>query len=82
MLELEPLMPAVHRFPVNLTAPLKSAEKPSSARPFILRGVTARPVTPLPMLGSGQTSPGQTLVPRECNQDGKLIDDSYTVPDQ
>lgn len=79
----QPLMPGTHRFPVNVSAPPSSDEPPSAARPFILRGVTPRPVRAIADLVSAKhrTSPGQTLVPRTCNEDGKLVDDSYTVPD-
>lgn len=79
----DPLMPAVARFPVNLgTRPL-SEEGPSTARPFILRGVVARRVQ-LPeevVQAKHRTTAHDTLHARTCNQDGKLIDDSYTTPD-
>lgn len=79
----DPLMPVVQRFPVNLAAVPTSEELPSAARPFILRGVAPRPFRGSASVVSAKhrTSPGQTLVPRTCNEDGKMVDDSYTVPD-
>lgn len=79
----QPLMPGTHRFPMNPAAPPTSDEPPSVSRPFILRGVRPRPVhaTGQVVGAKHRTSPGQTLIPRKCNEDGKLVDDSYTVPD-
>lgn len=79
----DPLMPPAQRFPVNLAAVPTSDERPGTARPFILRGVTPRPFRGSAAVVSARhrTSPGPTLVPRKCNEDGKLVDDSYTVPD-
>jgi hypothetical protein len=77
------LMPTVQRFPVNLgTRPL-SAEGPSMARPFILRGVVARRVQPPKEAAQAKhrTTAHDTLHARTCNQDGTMIDDSYTTPD-
>lgn len=83
MVESDPLMPAVQRFPVNLAVVPTSEERPSIARPFILRGVTPRPFRGSAAVVSARhrTSPGPTLVPRTCNEDGRMVDDSYTVPD-
>lgn len=76
----DPLMPTVGRFPVNAgTRPL-SDENPSTVRPFILRGVRARRITVVPE-AKHRTTAHDTLHPRQCNEDGKLIDDSYTTPD-
>jgi hypothetical protein len=79
----DPLMPAVQRFPVNISVVPASDERPSTARPFILRGVTPRPFRGSADVVSARhrTSPGPTLVPRTCNLDGRIVDDSYTVPD-
>jgi hypothetical protein len=76
----DPLMPTGQRFPVNVgTRPL-SDEDPTIVRPFILRGVRARPITVVPE-AKHRTTPHDTFHARNCNQDGKLIDDSYTTPD-
>lgn len=75
----DPLVPTAQRFPVNLgTRPL-SEENPSQSRPFILRGVVARRVRPPE--ARHRTTAHDTLHARQCNEDGKLIDDSYTTPD-
>lgn len=82
-MDRDPLMPAVQRFPVNLAVVPTSDEQPSIARPFILRRVTPRPFRGSAEVVSARhrTSPGPTLVPRTCNVDGNIVDDSYTVPD-
>lgn len=82
-MESDPLMPGVQRFPVNLVAVPTSDEQPGIARPFILRSVTPRPFRGSAAVVSARhrTSPGPTLVPRTCNVDGMIVDDSYTVPD-
>ena len=73
-------MPTGGRFPVNVgTRPL-SDENPSSVRPFILRGVRARRITVLPE-AKHRTTAHDTFHARNCNEDGKLVDDSYTTPD-
>lgn len=79
----DPLMPTVQRFPVNLGSRPLSDEGPSAARPFILRGVIARQVQPLleAVQAKHRTTASDTLHARTCNQDGKMIDDSYTTPD-
>ncbi|MBV9312405.1 MAG: hypothetical protein JO100_01435 [Pseudonocardia sp.] len=79
----DPLMPTVQRFPVNLGARPLSEEGPSTARPFILRGVVARRVQPLDeaVHAKHRTTAHDTLHARTCNLDGKMIDDSYTTPD-
>jgi hypothetical protein len=79
----DPLMPTVQRFPVNLGARPLSDEGPSTARPFILRGVVARRVQPVDeaLQAKHRTTAHDTLHARTCNQDGKMIDDSYTTPD-
>ncbi len=79
----DPLMPTAQRFPVNLGSRPMSDEGPSTARPFILRGVVAR-VVQLPegtLAVKHRTTAHDTLHARTCNQDGKIIDDSYTTPD-
>jgi hypothetical protein len=79
----DPLMPIVQRFPVNLGARPLSNEEPSAVRPFILRGVIARQVQPREeaLQAKHRTTAHDTLHARNCNNDGKLIDDSYTTPD-
>lgn len=79
----DPLIPAAHRLPVNVSVPPLSDESPSAARPFILRGVAPRPAPAFagPLSAKHRTAPGNTLVPRTCNEDGRMVDDSYTVPD-
>lgn len=83
MVVSDPLMPAAQRFPVNLAAIPTSGELPSTSRPFILRSVAPRPFRGSADVVSARhrTSPGQTLIPRKCNEDGNMVDDSYTVPD-
>ncbi|RSN46023.1 hypothetical protein P3102_18840 [Amycolatopsis sp. QT-25] len=76
----DPLMPTVQRFPVNAGARPLSDENPSTVRPFILRGVRARRITVRPE-AKHRTTAHDTLHPRQCNEDGKMIDDSYTTPD-
>lgn len=53
------------------------------ARPFILRGVVARRVQPPKEAAQAKhrTTAHDTLHARTCNQDGTMIDDSYTTPD-
>jgi len=76
----DPLMPTNQRFPVNVgTRPL-SDENPSIARPFILRSVQARQITVVPE-AKHRTTAHDTFHARNCNEDGKLVDDSYTTPD-
>lgn len=77
------LMPTVQRFPVNLGARPMSDEGPSTDRPFILRGVVARRVQ-VPdeaVQAKHRTTAHDTLHARTCNLDGKMVDDSYTTPD-
>jgi hypothetical protein len=83
-MENDPLSPATWRFPVNFAVPPLSNDRPSSARPFILLGVPTRPVPPDggPISAKHRTSPGNTLVKQTCNEDGRMVDDSYTVPDE
>lgn len=76
----DPLLPPVHRFPVNAKNPPLSDEPPSSTRPFILRDITARQVHPLPA-SRHRTAAGNTYISNKCNSDGKMIEDGYTVPD-
>lgn len=72
------LIPARTRLPANPAQRPLSDEQPGPARPFILRGVTARIVVPS---ARHRTSPGSTLIEGKCNEDGKMVEDSYTVPD-
>ncbi|MGH3543878.1 MAG: hypothetical protein ACRDSP_12975 [Pseudonocardiaceae bacterium] len=79
----DPLMPTGQRFPVNLGMRPLSDEEPSTVRPFILRGVVARRIQ-LPaeaVQAKHRTIAHDTLHARTCNEDGKMIDDSYTTPD-
>jgi hypothetical protein len=79
----EPLISGVHRFPVNLSDPPTSEEPPSAARPFVLRGVTPRPSAgPGAVVRAKHRTPAsQRVIPRTTNLDNRVVDDSYTVPD-
>lgn len=75
----DPLMPATQRFPVNPIVIPVDRSQPSLGRPFILRGL-------LPNGGSTieakhRTPTSQRKIPQETNLDNKVVDDSYTVPD-
>jgi hypothetical protein len=76
----DPLMPSVQRFPVNVGARPLSDESPSTVRPFILRSVQARRIHVAPE-AKHRTTAHDTFHARNCNEDGKLVDDSYTTPD-
>jgi hypothetical protein len=76
----DPLMPTGQRFPVNVGARPLSDENPSVVRPFILRGVRARRITVVSE-AKHRTTAHDTFHRRNCNEDGKLVDDSYTTPD-
>ena len=79
----DPLIPTFQRFPVNLGIRPMSDEVPSVVRPFILRGVVARRIQTAreAVQGKHRTDAHNTLHARTCNEDGKMIDDSYTTPD-
>lgn len=79
----EPLLSAVHRFPVNLVSPPTSEEPPSQVRPYVLRGVVPR-VSAVPdeaVRNKHRTPVTQRQIPQQTNLDNKVVDDSYTVPD-
>ncbi len=75
----DPLMPAVQRFPMNpLSVPIRM-DPPSPERPFVLRGITP---TPAAVVEARHRTPAtQRTIPRETNLDSKVVDDSFTVPD-
>lgn len=79
----DPVVPARHRFPMTLAMPPVSDESPSQLRPFVLRGVAPRPSA-----GPGgvvrvkhRTPATQRKIPEKTGLDNKVVDDSYTVPD-
>lgn len=77
----DPLMPASQRLPVNpLFIPIVP-DPPSGARPFVLRGVS-----PTRRSGVAQakhrTDDTQRKIEQTTNLDQKVVDDSYTVPDE
>ena len=82
-MDRDPFMPARHRFPMDVAMPPMSDEPPSSQRPFVLRGVM-----PQPSAGPGgvarakhRTPATQRKIPSKTGLDNKIVDDSYTVPD-
>ncbi|MGH3870441.1 MAG: hypothetical protein ACRDSR_02835 [Pseudonocardiaceae bacterium] len=83
MVERDPFMPARHRFPMDVAMPSVSDEQPGARRPFVLRGVVPRPAA-----GRGEvvqakhrTPATQRKMPSKTGLDNKMVDDSYTVPD-
>lgn len=79
----DPLMPARHRFPMTLAVPPTSDEPPSHMRPFVLRGVAPRPSAGLEGVARAKhrTPASQRTIPAKTGLDNKIVDDSYTVPD-
>jgi hypothetical protein len=79
----DPLMPARHRFPMTLARPLTSDEPPSRLRPYALRGVAPRPTAgPHGIVRAKHRTPAtQRKIPEKTGLDNKIVDDSYTVPD-
>jgi len=76
----DPLMPAAHRFPMNpITIPLTMAQ-PSADRPFVLRGLLSTPDHAVD--ARHRTPRTQRTIPRRTNLDSKIVEDSYTVPDE
>ena len=82
-MDRDPLMPARHRFPMTLAMPLASDESPSQLRPFVLRGVAPQPSTgPGGVVRAKHRTPAtQRKIPEKTGLDNKVVDDSYTVPD-
>jgi hypothetical protein len=78
-----PLMPARYRFPMNLAVLPTSHEPPSHRRPFVLRGVAPRPSAgPSGVARAKHRTPvTQRKIPETIGLDNKIVDDSYTVPD-
>ncbi|MGH3831830.1 MAG: hypothetical protein ACRDRS_15520 [Pseudonocardiaceae bacterium] len=79
----DPFMPARHRFPMNVAMPPASDEPPSHRRPFVLRGVAPRPTTgPGAVARAKHRTPAtQRKIEEKTGLDNKMVDDSYTVPD-
>jgi hypothetical protein len=79
----DPFMPARHRFPMNLVIPPTSDEPPGHLRPYVLRGVTPRPTAgPSGVVRAKHRTPNtQRTIPETTGLDNKIVDDSYTVPD-
>lgn len=82
-MDRDPFMPDRHRFPMNLAMPPTSDEPPSHRRPFVLRGVAPRPTTgPGGVVRAKHRTPAtQRKIPQKTGLDNKMVDDSYTVPD-
>lgn len=82
-MDRDPLMPARHRFPMNVTMPSTSNEPPSHRRPYVLRSVVPRPTAgPGAVVRAKHRTPAtQRKVPEKTGLDNKIVDDSYTVPD-
>lgn len=82
-MDRNPLMPAQHRFPMDLAVPPVSDEPPSQLRPYVLRGVAPRPTAgPGGVVRAKHRTPvTQRTIPEKTGLDGKIVDDSYTVPD-
>ncbi len=82
-MDLDPLMPARHRFPMNMAVPPASDEPPSHLRPYVLRGVVPRPTAgPDGVVRAKHRTPAtQRKIPEKTGLDNKIVDDSYTVPD-
>ncbi|MBA2308937.1 MAG: hypothetical protein H0W01_06510 [Pseudonocardiales bacterium] len=77
-------MPQLQRFPVNpLFIPIDHA-MPSDDRPFVLRGhVPSRTAAGEGVIhAKHRTDPTQRKIPQQTNLDNKVVDDSYTVPDE
>jgi hypothetical protein len=79
----DPFMPVRHRFPVNLASPPVSEEQPSPSRPYVLRGVAPRRTHgPAGIAEAKHRTPGtKRTIPQTTGLDNKMVDDSYTVPD-
>lgn len=82
-MDRDPFMPARHRFPMDLAMPPIRDEPPSGQRPFVLRGVVPRPTTgPGRIVRAKHRTPAtQRKIPSKTGLDNKIVDDSYTVPD-
>ncbi len=82
-MDRDPFMPARHRFPMTLATSPASDESPSQLRPFVLRGVAPRPSAGPGGVARGKhrTPATQRKIPEKTGLDNKVVDDSYTVPD-
>ena len=79
MNNIDPLVPSAGRVPVNpLFTPVDS-DPPSRVRPFILRGIS--PVPEGVIEARHRTNATQRKIRQNTNLDNKVVDDSYTVPD-
>lgn len=74
----DPLMPGPRRFPMNPHTIEGSRDGPSPARPFVLRHA----VVLAPVAGKHRTPASQRTIPQTTNLDNRVVDDSYTVPDE
>lgn len=82
-MDRDPFMPARYRFPMTLVMPLDSDESPSQLRPYVLRGVAPRlSAGPGGVVRAKHRTPAtQRKIPEKTGLDNKVVDDSYTVPD-
>ncbi|MGH3834238.1 MAG: hypothetical protein ACRDSF_00830 [Pseudonocardiaceae bacterium] len=82
-MDRDPFMPARHRFPMDLAMPPISDEPPGDRRPFVLRGVAPRPTAGFGgvVQAKHRTPATQRKMPSKTGLDNKMVDDSYTVPD-
>lgn len=55
------------------------SDPPSGARPFVLRGVSPTPVGVVE--AKHRTGATRRKIDQTTNLDNKVVDDSYTVPD-
>ncbi len=80
----DPLFPAQERFPINPLFIAIDHSPPSNARPFILRGHLPfrAPAVDGVINVRHRTDATQRKIPEETNLDNKVVDDSYTVPDE
>ena len=79
LVNTDPLMPPTERLPMNPSFTPVVSDPASSARPFVLRGVSP---TPAGVVEAKHRTPGTARkIPQETNLDSQVVDDSYTVPD-
>jgi len=76
----DPLMPAVHRFPMNPIATPLTMAQPSADRPFVLRGLL--PTADHAVDAKHRTPRTLRTITRRTNLDNKIVNDFYTVPDE
>ena len=68
---------------MDLAMPPVSDEPPSHLRSYVLRGVAPRPIAgPGGVVRAKHRTPvTQRTIPAQTGLDGKIVDDSYTAPD-